>query len=66
MNTDTGRIYRGFDEMQAALARGEPLVEVSEEVARTMEAGQRVSAYKQRRIALAKKRRDKRAAKRTH
>lgn len=40
MNTDTGRIYRGEAEIEAARQRGEPLVEVSERVAQLVEAGQ--------------------------
>ena len=36
MNTDTGAIYRG-DDIAKAIGRGEPVVEVSETVARKME-----------------------------
>lgn len=39
MNTDDGRIYRSAEDIAAARERGEPLVEVSEEVALLMEEG---------------------------
>lgn len=48
MNTDTGQIYRG-EGILAARLRGEPVVEVSEKVAQTMEAGQRVMNRAERR-----------------
>lgn len=41
MNTDTGQIYRGQADIDAARRRGEPVVEVTERVAATMEAGNR-------------------------
>lgn len=41
MNTETGQIYRGEGEINAALNRLEPVVSVSERVADLMEAGQR-------------------------
>jgi hypothetical protein len=37
MNTDTGQIYRGEMEIQAARRRGENVVRVSEKVAQIME-----------------------------
>ena len=43
MNTDTGQIYRTDEAIKAALARGEPIVEVSELVAKFVELGQQVS-----------------------
>ena len=49
MNTDTGEIYRALDEIKAALERGEPVVPVSEKVAKTMEAGQREMSRRARR-----------------
>jgi hypothetical protein len=39
MNSETGQIYRDPEEIAAAFGRGEPIVAVSEQVARTMEAG---------------------------
>ena len=38
MNTDTGRIYRTAEEIEAAKKRGEPLVEIATTVADMMEA----------------------------
>lgn len=38
MNTNTGEIYRVESEIQAARRRGEPVVRVSEKVARIMES----------------------------
>lgn len=37
MNDETGQVYRGRADIEAARRRGEPLVPVSEEVATTME-----------------------------
>lgn len=63
MNTDTGQIYRGLDEIKAALERGEPVVPVSERVAQTMEAGQRaLGNRKERRQAQREERRQERKA----
>ena len=39
MNTDTGQVYRGHEEISAARARGEPIVEVSARVAALVERG---------------------------
>lgn len=39
MNTDTGRIYTGAD-IEKAMARGEPVVPVSERVAQLMSMGE--------------------------
>jgi hypothetical protein len=39
MNTETGQIYRGSEEINAAHERGEPLVEVSQRVAAMVERG---------------------------
>jgi hypothetical protein len=39
MNTETGRIYSPGQESEAALARGEPVVEVSARVAALVERG---------------------------
>jgi hypothetical protein len=57
MNTDTGQIYRGGIEITAAMLRGEPVVEVSEHVAETMELGNRAQ---RRRAEQAKRRAAKR------
>lgn len=40
MNTETGQIYRGVEEIEAARERGEPVVEVSNRVAKLMERAQ--------------------------
>lgn len=53
MNTNTGRIYRTPEEIAAARARGEPLAEVSEQVADLMEHGQAAVNRKQRRYKAA-------------
>ncbi|HVH53608.1 MAG TPA: hypothetical protein VNA32_05675 [Actinomycetota bacterium] len=42
MNTETGRIYREQEEIEAARKRGEPVVEVSERVAELMELAHKV------------------------
>lgn len=42
MNRETGRIYEGFQEIEAARGRGEPVVEVSERVAELMKLAQEV------------------------
>jgi hypothetical protein len=66
MNTDTGKIYRGI-EIDEAIKRGEPVVPVSEEVARLVELGQAATKLTGKLAALAKhrkqykKRRDGRA-----
>lgn len=39
MNTDTGQVYRGEAAIGAAIARGEPVVPVSERVAAAVEGG---------------------------
>jgi hypothetical protein len=39
MNTETGQIYRTMEEILAAQQRGEPIVPVSERVARAVEIG---------------------------
>lgn len=41
MNTETGAIYEGPEAIAAAILRGEPIVRVSDRVAKTMRAGQR-------------------------
>lgn len=44
MNTETGAIYVGSAAIAAAEQRGEPIVHVSDQVAKTMRAGQRAAA----------------------
>lgn len=41
MNTETGQIYEGIEQIADAQSRGEPLAIVSARVAKTMRAGQR-------------------------
>lgn len=62
MNTDTGRIYRTAEEIEAARKRGEPLVEVSPLVAEQMEVGRDTMNRKARRRQLAELRKAKRRA----
>ena len=62
MNSDTGQIYRGFEEISAAKLRGEPIVPVSESVAKQVETGQRVLNRRERRT---KARKELRQAKKT-
>lgn len=75
MNTDTGRVYRGLDEIMAAEARGEPIARVSEHVATAVEIGNRAiraaRAYVKKTpeteadhaaVATAQAKRDRRAA----
>ena len=50
MNTDNGRIYRNAEAIEAARARGEPLAEVSEQVADTVEIGMLALNRAQRRV----------------
>ena len=38
MNTDTGQIYRGHDQIQQAVDRGEPIVEVTSRSANLSQA----------------------------
>lgn len=49
MNTKTGQIYRSKREIEEAKARGEPLVEVSPEVADLMAMGLTARNRKERR-----------------
>ena len=58
MNTQTGQIYRTLAEVEAARLRGEPLVPLS----RNMEAAHVGGNRKQRRIAIAERRRAARKA----
>jgi hypothetical protein len=39
MNTQTGQIYRNREEARAAMRRGEPVVPISEEVAKLVDDG---------------------------
>ena len=61
MNTDSGRIYQGEEQIRKALARGEPVVPVSERVAELVEAGER---YLNRAERRRHEREERRAAKR--
>lgn len=45
MNTETGEIYRTLQEREAALAHGETVVDVSEDVADAVEIGLKAIAY---------------------
>jgi hypothetical protein len=44
LNPGTGAVYRGDEEIRAALARGENVVEVSEQVARAVQLGMELNA----------------------
>lgn len=46
MNTDTGALYRTFDEIAAAQQRGEPLAMVAERVARAVRIGTQAIDHK--------------------
>jgi len=48
VNTENGAIYRGQEAIDAAQARGEPIVRVSERVVKLVEAGQRAEARRKR------------------
>ncbi len=61
MNVETGQMYRGVDEINAAKERGEPIVEVSERVAKAVEIGMQALNRRERREQAAKDR-SKRAA----
>ncbi len=49
MNTETGKIYKTAEEIEAARKRGEPLVPISDYVAEVMEAGHTALNRKERR-----------------
>ncbi len=49
MNVETGQMYRGVDEINAAKERGEPIVEVSERVAKAVEIGMQALNRRERR-----------------
>lgn len=51
MNTRTGDIYEGEEQIKAALARGEPVVEVSEKVAQLVKDGELYQLQKAKRRA---------------
>jgi len=46
MNTDTGKVYEGPEEVAAALSRGENLVEIGTRALRTIREGRRLLAQK--------------------
>lgn len=56
MNVETGRIYRGEIEIEAAELRGESVVFVSPRVARIVSAGQRALSKTKRKMARQSKR----------
>lgn len=63
MNTDTAQLYYG-QKIREALDRGEPIVPVSAEAARVVEAGhQALNRAERRRIAREERRAQRRAAK---
>lgn len=47
MNTETGQIYQGLEAIRAAEARGEPIVRVSQKVARAVKLGLAQMSYEQ-------------------
>lgn len=47
MNTETGAIYQGREAIQAAEARGEPIVRVSDRVAKAVRIGLERMTYDQ-------------------
>lgn len=51
MNPETGRVYRDTQEYLAAIGRGEPLIEISEDVADAVEAGMALNRHERRRMA---------------
>lgn len=51
MNVDNGRIYQGETAIKVAQARGENVVPVSAEVARTMQVGQREIQHRMNNLA---------------
>lgn len=46
MNTETGKVYSGADEIREAIERGEPVVPISEDVREIVEHGKRVIAMR--------------------
>jgi hypothetical protein len=60
MNTDTGAIYRGQEEILAAMDRGEPIVPISELVVQKLELGERELQRRRRRKAAKQSRKKNR------
>lgn len=64
MNTETGTIYTGEAAIAEAERLGEPIVRISDQVARTMRAGQRAAtkaaAKRRRKQARTDRKRNKR------
>ena len=62
MNTETGALYQGLEAIQAAEARGEPIVRVSDRVAKAVRIGlermtyDQAKAYHRKRGRIGKKR----------
>jgi len=46
MNTETGKVYEGEEDVAAAEKRGEPLVPVSEKAAKRIVSGRKLLAQK--------------------
>lgn len=62
MNTDTGQVYRTLEEALKAKARGEPVVEVSAQVADAVEIGMlAMNRAERRRAARDARKRERRA-----
>lgn len=63
MNTETGQVYQGLEAIEAAKQRGEPIVRVSDRVARAVTIGlERMSydqakAYHRKRARIGKRKR---------
>lgn len=64
MNVETGQLYRTEAEAAAAVARGEPIVRVSDQVARLIGAGRRAQdrarAKRKRKAAKTSRRKNRR------
>ena len=50
MNTETGAIYQGLEAIQAAEARGEPIVRVSDRVAKAVQIGLERMTYEEAKL----------------
>ena len=50
MNTETGAIYQGLEAIQAAEARGEPIVRVSDRVAKAVRIGLERMTYEEAKL----------------
>jgi hypothetical protein len=63
MNTETGKVYEG-DEVAAAKARGEKLVEITQRAAKQIRAGRAALAIARRKNRMAQRRARERKQKR--